>query len=320
VARAVVNLLKQSAATDIIEFAEGRIVLIGIQLDENSEIIDKSLSDVGLIYKKLPFRTVAIKRRQRTIIPKGSDIFMEGDQVYVITEKKSLPEFVRLTGKSNVKMENVMILGGGQIGIEIANQLEKMVNVKVIESDKDKSFLVADMLRKSLVIRGDGRDFDLLAREGIIDMDAFISATGDDETNILSCLMAKHLKVSRIISLINKTDYIPIIPTIGIDAYVSRQMITVDKILKFIWRGSIVSVASLPGIAAEAIEYIAKDQSRIIRKKLRDMNFPKGAIVGAVLRGDEVFVPTGNAQIQAGDEVIIFALPASIRDVEKLFE
>jgi trk system potassium uptake protein TrkA len=319
VAKAVVGLLKMSAATDLLEFADGKILLLGIQLDKKCEILDQTLAEVGRTVENMTFRTVAIQRRDRTIIPRGADIFMNNDRVYVMTQRENVPELLKLAGKENVKMENVMILGGGQTGTEIAAQLEKNINVKIIESNVDKTQVLADRLQKSLVIRGDGRDINLLALEGIIDMDAFISVTGDDETNIISCLVAKHLQVPRIISLINKTDYAPIIPTIGIDAFVSKQIVTVDRILKFIRRGSIVSVASIPGLAAEVLEYIAQDNSKIIRKPLNEIHFPKGALLGAVVRRDEFFIPIGNSQINAGDKVVVFALPTAIKEVEKLF-
>ncbi len=319
VAKAVVGLLNMTAATDILEFADGKILLLGIQLDKKCGILGQSLAEVGRAVENVTFRTVAIQRRDRTIIPRGADIFMNNDRVYVMTQRENLPELLILVGKENVKMENVMILGGGQTGTEIASQLEDDVNVKIIESNVDKTQVLADRLQKSLVIRGDGRDINLLALEGIIDMDAFISVTGDDETNIISCLVAKHLQVPRIISLINKTDYTAIIPTIGIDAYISKQIVTVDQILKFIRRGAIVSVASIPGLAAEILEYIAQDNSKIIRKPLNEIHFPKGALLGAIVRGDEFFIPVGNSQIRAGDEVVVFAMPTAIKEVEKLF-
>lgn len=319
VANAVVNLLNLSAATDILEFAEGRILLLGIQLDKKCEIFGQSLAEVAKSVDNLTFRTVAIQRRDRTIIPRGADIFMNNDRIYVTTQRENLPDVLRMAGKENVKMENVMILGGGQTGTEIANRLEDHINVKIIESNVDKTQVLADRLQKSLVIRGDGRDINLLALEGIIDMDAFISVTGDDETNIISCLVAKHLEVPRIISLINKTDYTPIIPTIGIDAYVSKQIVTVDQILKFIRRGSIVSVASIPGLAAEVIEYVTSDKAKITKKPLSGIHFPKGALLGAVVRGDEFFIPVGDSMLKAGDKVVVFALPTAIKEIEKLF-
>jgi trk system potassium uptake protein TrkA len=319
VAQAVVNLLKLTAATDILEFADGKILLLGIQLDKNCELLGKSLVEVAGSVENLTFRTVAILRRDRTIIPRGADIFMNNDRVYVMTHRENLPDVLKMAGKENAKMENVMILGGGQTGTEIAAELEDSINVKIIESNVDKTHVLADRLQKSLVIRGDGRDINLLALEGIIDMDAFISVTGDDETNIISCLVAKHLEVPRIISLINKTDYTPIIPTIGIDAYISKQIVTVDQILKFIRRGSIVSVASIPGIAAEVIEYFTNENAKITRKPVSDIHFPKGALLGAVVRGDDFFIPVGSSQLEAGDKVVVFAVPTAIKEVEKLF-
>jgi len=319
VAKAVVNLLKLTAATDILEFANGKILLLGIHLDKNCEILGKSLAEVAQSLENLTFRTVAILRRDRTIIPRGADIFMNNDRVYVMTQRENLPDVLKMAGKENVKMENVMILGGGQTGTEIAAQLEDSINVKIIESNVDKTHVLADRLQKSLVIRGDGRDINLLALEGIIDMDAFISVTGDDETNIISCLVAKHLEVPRIISLINKTDYTPIIPTIGIDAYVSKQIVTVDQILKFIRRGSIVSVASIPGLAAEVIEYYTNKNSKITRKAVSEIHFPKGALLGAVVRGNDFFIPVGSSKLEEGDKVVVFAMPTAIKEVEKLF-
>ncbi len=320
VAGAVVKLLNQTAATDILEFADGKIVLIGIQLDRSTELIDLSMADAATKYEELNFRTVAIMRRDRTIIPSGTTTFMKGDRIYITTQKENVDKIVQLSGKENAKIDDVMILGGGQAGAEIARLLETDCNVKIIESNEDKSAILADSLNKSLVIRGDGRDINLLAVEGIIDMDAFISVTGDDETNIISCLMAKHLEVPRIISLINKTDYTPIIPTIGIDAYVSKQLITVDKILKFIRRGSIVSVASIPGMAAEVIEYIAGEGSKITKKEVKDLQLPKGSILGAVSRGSDVFIPIGDSTIKATDKVVVFAQPTAIKEIGKMFD
>ncbi|HGY56503.1 MAG TPA: Trk system potassium transporter TrkA [Caldithrix abyssi] len=319
-AQGTVRLLKQSAATDIIEFARGQIILIGIQLDRNLPILHRPLAELTQEYKDFPFRTIAIQRKDITKIPRGNDVFMPNDRVFVVAPKENIKDVIRITGKENVNIENVMILGGGQIGYLVARELEKQYNVKVIESNIDKSQNLAERLKKSLVIRGDGRDLNLLALEGIIDMDAFISLTGDDETNIISCLMAKHLRVPKIISLINKVDYTPIIPTIGIDAYISKQQLTVNGILKFIRRGAVVSVASIPGISAEAIEMIAQKGSRITKKPLIDLKFPKDAILGAVMRNDKVFIPVGGTQIQAGDKVVLFALPPAISEVEKLFE
>lgn len=319
-ARGAVALLKQSAATDILEFADGKIILMGIQLDADCPILNRPLSELGQEYQDFPYRTIAIQRKDITRIPRGNDIFMPNDRIFVAIPKDNVRDVIRITGKENVNIENVMILGGGQTGYLIARELEKHYNVKVIEANVDKSQILAERLKRSLVIKGDGRDINLLALEGIIDMDAFIAVTGDDETNIISCLMAKHLRVPKIISLINKSAYTPIIPTIGINAYISKQLLTVNAILKFIRRGSVVSVASIPGISAEVIELIAKKDSRITEKPIQDLKLPKDAILGAVMRGDEVLIPMGHTRIIVGDKVVLFALPSAIHEMEKFFE
>lgn len=319
-ARGAVGLLKQSAATDILEFADGKIILMGIQLDTDCPILKRPLSELGQEYQDFPYRTIAIQRKDITRIPRGNDIFMPNDRIFVVVPKDNIRDVIRITGKENVNIENVMILGGGQTGFLIARELEKNYNVKVIEANVDKSQILAERLKRSLVIKGDGRDINLLALEGIIDMDAFIAVTGDDETNIISCLMAKHLRVPKIISLINKSAYTPIIPTIGINAYISKQLLTVNAILKFIRRGSVVSVASIPGISAEVIELIAKKGSRITEKPIQDLKLPKDAILGAVMRAEEVLIPMGSTRIMAGDKVVLFALPTAIHEIEKFFE
>lgn len=318
-AMGAVRLLKQSAASHLTEFADGEIVLLGIQLDRDLDILRRPLVDLAKEFSDVEFRTVAIQRNELTKIPRGSDMFMPNDRIFVVVSKQKIDQVIKMFGKENHSIENVMILGGGQTGYLIARELEKEFNVKIIESNSETSLDLAEKLPKSLVIKGDGLDLNLLALEGIIDMDAFITVTGDDETNIVASLMAKHLRVPKIISLINKTEYTPIIPTIGIDAYISKQMVTVNSILKFIRRGQIVSVASIPGTAVEAIELIPKEGSKITRKVLSEANVPKNAILGAVRRGNEVFIPMGNSQIQAGDKVVLFALPSAIHDVEKIF-
>ncbi len=318
-AQGAVRLLKQTAATDFIEFAGGKIIIMGIQLDRSQSFFNIPLIELAKQYRDFTYRIIAIHRKETTKIPGGNDILLPNDRIFISVARENVQDIIRITGKENVKIEDVMILGGGQTGYTIARELEKEYNVKIIESNVDKSYDLAEKLRRTLVIKGDGLDLDLLAMEGIVDMDAFIAVTGDDETNIVSCLVAKHLKVPKIISLINKIEYWSIIPTIGIDAYISKQLLTVNGILKFIRRGSVVSVASIPGIAAEVIELIPNKGSKITKKTLREIGFPKNAIVGAVMRNGHVFIPVGDTNIKAGDKVVLFALPSDIHEVEKLF-
>lgn len=319
-ASGAVRLLKQTAANHIIEFSDGKIVMLGIQVDRDSPILNKKLIALGKEFSHIEFRTVAIQRKETTKIPGGEDFFMPNDRVFVVLPKDQIEQAIKMFGKENQSIENVMILGGGQTGYLIAKELEKEFNVKIIESGKEASEDLAEKLSKSLVIKGDGLDLNLLALEGIIDMDAFISVTGDDETNIVACLMAKHLRVPKIIALINKTEYSPIIPTIGIDAYLSKQMLTVNSIMKFIRRGQIVNVVSVQGTPIEAIELITKEDSKITKKLLKETKLPKNGILGAVTRGSDIFIPTGDSQIKAGDKVVLFALPSAISEIGKMFD
>ena len=320
VASAAIRLLHQSAATDVIEFEKGRINVLGIQIENDSPIVNMTLAEIGADFQGFSFRIIAIQRLEVTRIPKGDDTLLPGDRIFVVIKKEFVPELVELVGKDiKSKNEHVMILGGGQTGFLLARGLENDHRVKLIERNSEKAQELAKKLRKTLVIQGDGRDLSLLAVEAITDMDAFIAATGSDESNIIACSIARHLQVPRIIAMIDKASYCTILSTIGVDAFVSRQRITVNAILKFIRKGNIVSVSSIPGISAEAIELIPKNGSKITQKPLSNLKFPANAMVGAVMRGTDIFIPVGSSQIVAGDKVILFSLPSAIKDVEKLF-
>jgi len=315
----VVKLIERAAATDVLEFEDGKLTLIGLKLDKNAPVIKKSMVQIAREYSHLNYRVVAIHRGMRTIIPSGNDLFLPNDQVFVITTSESTEEIIKLSGKENTRLDNVMIFGGGQIGKTAARMLENSINIKLIESDRDKTEKLADYLQKSLVIQGDGRDLDLLAQEGIVDMDGFIAVTNDAETNIISCLMAKHLGVSKTIALVDNIDYIPLTQTIGLDSLINKKLIAADNITKFIRESSIISVATLQGIDAEVLEYIAKPGSAITKSKVRDLKFPKDAIIGGYIRDNQGYITIGDSKIHANDKVVVFALPGAINKVEKYF-
>ena len=320
-AREIVRLLKRSFATDIIEFKKQGVQVVGIRVDSrNVPIVGKPLKVIMQEHPEVEFRTVAINRNGRTIIPKGDDMIFFKDQIFVISKDSSLPAVLKLVGKEDQELRKAMILGGGRIGRLVAEEFEKLedVEVKLVESRLDKSFQIATKLKKTLVIQGDGTDIDLLASEGIGDMDSFIALTDDDETNLVSCLLAKHLGIKKAIALLDKADYVPLANTIGLDAAVSSKMITADAILRFIRRGRILSVSTLHDIEAEVIELAAGPDSKITKKQLKDIKFPKGAIVGAICRNNKIEIPLGESQVQPDDHLIVFALPESIPEVEKV--
>jgi trk system potassium uptake protein len=315
-----VNLILRTAATDILEFEKGKLTVMGLRLDKNAPVIHKKMYEVTEEYHTNDFRVVAIYRNFKTIIPSGNDRFLPNDQVFVITTPKGIETVLKLSGKENLKFENIMILGGGKIGRRVARLLEETMKVKLIESDEEKSFELADMLKDTLVIKGDGRDIDLLAQEGIVDMDAFIALTEDAETNIITCLMAKHLGVTKTIALVDKVDYVPLTQTIGLDSLINKKLIAANSISRFIRKGEVIAIASLEGIDAEVLEYVASAGSPVVKNKVKDLHFPKDAIIGGVIRGEESFIIIGDSQVRPNDKVVVIALPGSVKKIAKFFE
>lgn len=318
-AKEIVRLVKRASASDLIEFENGKIQLLGFHVDSNSPILRVPLKEIGERYSRLTFRTVAITRGKETIIPSGEDYLMDGDRVLIVSDSNSVGEVVKLVGKEEEKVKNVMILGAGKIGLTVARMLEDKYKLKIVESDRDKCELAAKELKRTLIIKGDGTDIDLLKAERISEMNDFIAVTHDEKTNIISGLLAKHLGVGKTIVHITKSDYIPVVNTVGLDAVVSKSLSTIDAILKFVRKGKVLSVVTLEGIDAEVLELIPQEGSKVTEKPLEKCKFPKGAIVAALIHGNEVTVPTGKSRISKGDKVVIFSLPEAISEVEKLF-
>jgi trk system potassium uptake protein TrkA len=319
-ADAVVRLLRQSRATDLIDFADGRIRLLGVRLEEDSPLLRIPLEELGERTNCPPVRIAAITRKQQTVIPGGKDVLVSGDQIYVVADPAHCDQFIELTGQKETEITDIMVLGGGLIGQFIARQLAGEVNVKIVESNVERAWGIADALPDTLVIQGDGTDYDLLATEGIMDMDAFVAVTGDDENNIIATLLARHLRVPRTLALVNKVNYLPIMPTIGLDSVISKQLLTVNAVLRFIQHRQVATIATIPGLEAHVIEFIAGEGSKITRKPLKDTRFPDDALIGAVTHGDQFEIPTGTTQMEAGDKAVVFALPRALDAVEKMFK
>ncbi len=316
----IVKLIERSAATDIVEIEQGKLLIIGIKMESGNPIINLSMRDVAEKYPSTSFRVSAIQRGPQTIIPTGNDIFIKNDQVFVITTQDGVEEIMKIIGKDDVHIENVMILGGGKIGRKAARLLEDKINVKLIESNTEKTMELADYLRKTLVIQGDGRDIDLLAQEAIIDMDAFVSVTANAETNIITCLMAKHLGVSKTIAQVDNVDYVPLTQTIGLDSLINKKLIAANIISRFIRRANVISAVNISGIDADVLEYVVKDGSSITQKPVRDLKFPKGAIIGGYIRNDIGYITIGDTVFQSDDKVVVFTLPEVVDKVEDFFD
>ena len=315
-------LLNQSAFNDTYEFEGGALTMIGLHLNRTNSFIDKTVKEVASVFPNLKYVPIAIQRygTQYTIIPRGDTQFKEGDQVYFITTKEGVDEIYELTGKERHEIRNVMILGGSNIGYKTASDLCKnRFNVKLIENDKEKAFEIADDIPSCLVINGDGRNVELLLEEDVQDMDAFISVTGNSETNIMSCLVAKSKGVKKTIALVENMDYFQLSHSIGIDTLINKKLLAANNIFRYIRKGEVVAMTKLNNMNAELLEFVVTPSSNVTNKIIRDIDIPRSAIIGGVVRNGEGQIALGDFKIQSGDRVVVCCQPQSISKVEKLF-
>lgn len=322
-AQEIVRLIKRASASDLVNLADGKMQMIGLRIGKNSPLVGKSLIDYAKEYPDLTFRVVAISRKGRTIIPIGSVNIQALDQIFVLAKTEEIPEVVKTSGKPDVEINQIMIAGGTPIGAMIArilSQDEKKVNIKLIEPDHDTAVELAEELKDVLVLNGNPNDPDLLASEGITDTDAFISVSDDEESNIISCLMAKHLEVKKTVALVSKSDYIPLSQTIGLDAAINKKSAASNEIHRHVRGGRVISVTALQGTKAEVIELQAAPDSKITQKEIRNIKFPDGCMVGGILHNGSINIATGQSQVQPNDRVIIFCLPNAIERVTSLFD
>ena len=321
-ARAVGRLIRYPHTIDVVECADGKMTLVCLRIEPESEVIGTSLMDLTPRYPDIPLRVVAVVHEGKTTIPTGESRIMAGDTVYVIVHIDNVDRVFQLAGKPEVTSHDVMILGGGMIGRMVAEELEKEkdYNIKIIESEEAKSQMASQRLVNTMVVRSsEGIDIDVMAIEGLSEMGVFAALTDDDENNIVTSLFARHLGVERTITLITKPEYMPITRAIGLDAAINERLLTSDAILKYLRGGRILAVSSLRGIDAEIIEFEVTYSSKVINKKLRDVRFPEGSIVGAILHDGEVSVAVGESMIQTGDQVVVFCQEKAIPKLEKLF-
>lgn len=318
-AKEITGMVSQAGTSEIVDFTGGKLSLYVLKLEENAPVIGKTLNQVTEEIEDFDFRAVAITRNTQTIIPRGLDRFELNDLVYVVTNKAGINNVLKYSGKKKVEIKNVMILGGSRIGKRTAQALENRMNVKLVEKDKEKCNRLADELNNTLIINGDGRDVDVLSEEGLEKMDTFIAVTGSSETNLLSCLLAKKMGVKKTIAEIENINYISLGENMGIDTIINKKLVTASQIFRFTMNAEVSTMKCLTGSDAEVLEFIAKPKSKITRDNLRNIQFPKEAIVGGIIRGNKSFIATGDSQIQAEDRVVVFAMPSAIKKVETFF-
>jgi len=315
-AKAIVRLLEVPLATDVEDFEAGLVKVIGFKVPEKTPLIGKSLKDLGASLNK-NFLIGIIEREDRTIIPSGKDVIKGGDIIYIPVKKGEVENTVALFGVPAKPAKKIMLLGGGRIGYYIASTAELRADVKIIEKDEVRCKFLSRNLKKSLVLHGDGADKKLLIEENIGDMDVFITVSNNDELNIMSSILAKKLGVQKTIAIVNKTDYIPLAHSLGLQAVLSPRLITASTILRYVRRGDILSLTAIADDKAEIIEARIGNTSQLIGKTLKEAQ-PKASIIGAIIRDEEVIIPSGSDKIIKGDKLIIFTLRESIKEVEKI--
>lgn len=319
-AKEIKRLLKQSALTDTFDFEKGMLSLVGITVDENSELVGKTLTETAYLNPNHNFTTVAILRENKTIIPYGDNRFLKNDHAYFIAQKEGVEQVKALAGKESIEVKNIMIIGASRVGINTAKLLEKKYNIKIIESNKDKCHQLVDELRDTMIINGDGRDIDLLKEEAIERMDAFVALTGNSETNIMTCLVAKNQGVKKTIAMVENVEYIHLSQSIGVDTLINKKLIAASFIFRYIRKGEVLEMTSIHGVDAEILEFELGNDARILSKQLKDLNFPRTAIVGGVIRNEKGLVVRGDFEFKPKDKVVVLSKPECIKKVESFFK
>jgi trk system potassium uptake protein TrkA len=314
------QLLQSSAAAEFAQFEGGLVQLIGVRVEPNAPVAGKRLLEIDQSAGGVRALIVALERAGQTIIPSGETHVQAGDLVFFLGEPAHLPQALTLAGYDRFKLRRVIIAGGSREGWFLAQLLEEhRIGCTILEADRRRALVLAEDLQRSLILHGDATDLELLEMEAVGDADGFVAYTGNDETNLLSCLLAKNLGARRVISLIDRINYIPLISQVGVDAAVSPRMAAVNAILSHVRRGSVLAVATLKGTRAQGIEFDVRPGFPFAGLPLAKLQLPSGSLVGAIVRGDRVIVPCGEDAIMVGDRVIVFALPEALRKLEAIF-
>ena len=318
-AQEIISLLKQNASLETYDFSGGMLKLFMVKLEQGAEIIGKSMSEVVEQYQHIDFRVAVIHRRQNTFIPQDDTVFQVSDMVYVVTKPHAIKDIIRLSGKKQFNIHNVMIVGGGRVGRITAKRLEKELNIKILEISKERCMELTNTLSSALVVNGDARNLDLLEDEGIADMDAFIAVTENTETNILTCLQAKTFGVKKTIALVENIDYIDISQNIGIDSIINKKLIAASYMVRYTLGAKVSTMKCLSGIDADIVEFEVRKGSAVTRKGIGKLAMPDDAVICGIVRDGESYIATDDMVIQAEDRVVVLALPNSIPAVERLF-
>ena len=319
-----IRILRSAEAREVVDFADGKIQLIAFNIETDNPLINYTIEEISNreIFSELRFVAIKTKGGKSTIMPRGSDKITLGDEVFVMGSRRAVTNIMKISGiSSSHNLERLVIAGASPIGIEVAKQLESSsVRVSIIEPDIDTAERASSILKKAIIIHGSFLERQILAEAGIREADSFISVTGDDEDDIMSCILSTAEGADRTIPLIQEPTYLPILASITeIDSAVSRHLTLVNDILRLLRTGNVLKDVLIKDIDAEVLELVVDSKSQICNKKISAINFPRETVVGAIVRAGKVVLPQGNVIIKAGDDVVIFSQPESIPQIESLF-
>ena len=315
----VINLLGHTSTTEYVDFSGGKLSLVVFKIDASSPLVNKTLLEITDDRESQPYRTVAISRDGETIIPRGSDQFKVGDNIYVIANQHAAKDAMAFSGKANIDIKNMMILGGSRIGARVAAELQDEVNIKLVDYTPEKAYKLAEQLEKTLIINEDGRNTEAMIEEGLSNMDAFVAVTGRAETNILAAMLAKRLGVKKVIAEVENLNYINLAESIGIDTIINKKLVTASNIFRFTMSTDVQAIKCLTCSDAEVLEVIVSPYAPAVKSRITDLGLPEDTIIGGIVRGDKVFIAVDNMEIIPYDRVVVFAMPASVGKVGYFF-
>lgn len=320
----IIDLLKRTASTESMDFARGKLQMAVFRLEEDSPLMDMKLAEfsAALTDEAAQFRVVAVTRGTETLMPRPDMRFKYHDLVFIITRREGLNPLMTFLGKSNVEVNKLMILGAGQIGSMVARSMGRQIDsVKVIDMDRKRCLELSERTGDNvIVVQGDGRNSDFLLEENIRDYDAFVAVTGNDEANILACVVAHKFGVQRTIAQVENIEYVKLAEDMGVDAVINKKLITASRIFKMTLSDKVRFVRYMHGTDAEVLEYVVAPGSRITRAPVKDLQFPTNAVIGGVIRGNDSFIAVGDTRIEDYDRVAVFALPSAVREVDRFFK
>ena len=317
----IIDLLKETGTSEFMDFARGKLQMVVFRLEEGAPLVNKTINmlrEESNLDK--PYKAVAIERGNKTLIPNGDTKFMQDDLVFMVSKKEGVAELMSFSGKYEIDVKNLMVIGGGRIAEMLTRKMtHKVDHIKIIEQKKERCEYLAETFPNVVVINGDGRNTDLLVEEDAANYDAFVAVTSSSEANILSCVAVKNMGVPKVIAEVENIEYIKLAEDMGVDAVINKKLVTAGRIFRFTLSNKVRSIKCLNGSDAEVLEFIANPESAITKAPIKDLKFPKEAIIGGIIRGEESIIPNDFTQISPYDRVVVFALPQVLAKVNKFF-